>query len=75
VFCGLVDQLGVNEWHRGRFRSLVQVIGLYQSYQVGAGLQGCCTYLLYRVALRGAHAGAELKLRPLSASWAYMTGK
>jgi hypothetical protein len=31
------DLLGVNEWHGGRYRSLVQVAGLCWSYEVGAG--------------------------------------
>ena len=41
------DHLGVNEWHAGLCRSLVQLTGLLRSYEVGAGRIGCCTYLLY----------------------------
>ena len=41
------DLLGVNEWHGGRYWSLVQLTGLLRSYQIGAGRRGCCTYLLY----------------------------
>jgi hypothetical protein len=42
------DHLGVNESHRGRYRSLVQLTGLLWSYEVGARRRGCCTYPLYR---------------------------
>ena len=42
-----VDLLGVNELHGGRCRSLVQVVNLYRSHEVGAGRPGCCTFLLY----------------------------
>ena len=42
------DGLGVNESHRGRYRSLVQLTGLHWSYEVGARRRGCCTYPLYR---------------------------
>ena len=41
------DHLGVNELHTGRSGSLVQLTGLLQSYEVGAGRRGCCTNLLY----------------------------
>ncbi len=41
------DHLGVNEWHGGRYWSLVQLTGLSWSYEVGAGRRGCCTYPLY----------------------------
>jgi hypothetical protein len=37
------DHLGVNELHGGRCRSLVQVVGLCRSHEVGTGQQGCCT--------------------------------
>lgn len=47
AFRGLADQLSVNELHRGRYRSLVQLTGLLRSYEVGARRRGCCTYLLY----------------------------
>jgi hypothetical protein len=42
-----VDLLGVNELHGGRYSSLVQLTGLFRSYEVGAGRGGCCIYLLY----------------------------
>jgi len=35
----------VNELHGGRCRSLVQAVGLYQSYGVGARRPGCCICL------------------------------
>jgi hypothetical protein len=41
------DLLSVNELHRSRYWSLVQVAGLCRSYEVSAGRRGCCTYLLY----------------------------
>lgn len=43
------DHLGVNEWHGGRYRSLVQLVSLCRSYEVNAGRQGCCSSLLYRL--------------------------
>src|SRR5215471_7476550 len=39
------DLLGVNEWQEGQSRSLVQVVGLSRSAEVGAGRRGCCTLL------------------------------
>ena len=43
------DLLGVNELRSGRCWSLVQVVSLRRSHEVGAGRRGCCTYLLYQV--------------------------
>src|SRR4051812_20520473 len=45
---GSDDLLSVNELHEGRSRPLMQVKNLSWSYEVDAGRQGCCTYLLYR---------------------------
>ena len=41
------DLLGVNEWQGGRCWSLVQVVSLRWSHEVGPGRRGCCTCLLY----------------------------
>src|ERR1700722_17510693 len=45
------DLLGVNELHVGRCRSLVQLVSLGWSDEVGVGRQGCCTSLLYLYSL------------------------
>jgi hypothetical protein len=43
------DLLGVNEWHGGRYQSLMQVMGLCRSHKVAARRRGCCISLLYHL--------------------------
>ena len=53
------DHLGVNEWHAGRCRLLVQLTGLLRSHEIDAGRRGCCTYPLYR---SSAHLSFDIKV-------------
>jgi hypothetical protein len=48
----VAERLGVNELHGSQYRSLVQLMGLLLSYEVGARRRGCCTYLLYHTPSR-----------------------
>lgn len=59
------DHLGVNEWHAGLCRSLVQLTGLLRSHEVGAGRIGCCTYLLYSVRLSTTLASRRRRISPV----------